>query len=166
MFAMRNRSWSFLPKLLLVVLLMGLAAQAADPTYKVFVGTYTDKQSKGIYTFEFNAADGKTTTPELSATTDNPSFLAVDKQGKYLYAVNENAKGENKSGGVTVFAIDGAKLKELQTLPSLGADPAYVTLDKSGKYLLVANYTGGNIAVFPVGPDGKLGEKTAFDQHS
>lgn len=165
MFAMRNRSWSVLPKLLLVVLLCGLAAQAAESTYRVFVGTYTDKQSKGIYTFEFNAADGKTTTPELSATADNPSFLVVDKQGKYLYAVNENSKGENKSGGVTVFAIDGAQLKELQTVPSMGADPAYLTLDKTGHFLLVANYTGGNIAVYAVGTDGKLGKETAFIQH-
>jgi 6-phosphogluconolactonase len=165
MSAMRNRSWSLLPKLLMVVLLCGLTAQAAESTYRVFVGTYTDKQSKGIYTFEFNPADGKTTTPELAATTDNPSFLAVDKQGKFLYSVNENSKGENKSGGVTVFAIDGAQLKELQTVPSMGADPAYLTLDKTGHYLLVANYTGGNIAVYPVGADGKLGKETAFIQH-
>lgn len=165
MFAMRIRTWSFVSKLLLVALSMALSAQAAEPTYKVFVGTYTDKGSKGIYAFDFNPADGKTSTPELSAATDNPSFLAVDKSGKYLYAVNENAKGENKSGGVTVFAIDGTKLKELQSIPSMGADPAYVTLDKTGKDLLVANYTGGNLAVFPIGSDGKLGKETAFDQH-
>jgi 6-phosphogluconolactonase len=165
MFAMRNRSWSLLPELLLLVMICGLFVQAAEPAYQVFVGTYTDKQSKGIYSFQFDPVDGKVTAPELSATTDNPSFMVVDKQRKHLYAVNENAKGEKNSGGVTVFAINGPHLKELQSVSSMGADPAYVTLDNTGRYLLVANYTGGNMAVFPIEQDGKLGKPTAFLQH-
>jgi 6-phosphogluconolactonase len=144
-----------------------LWAQAAEPVYQVFVGTYTDKQqSKGIYRFRFNAADGKASAPELSAATENPSFLAVDPTAKHLYAVNEVSNRGKNEGGVTVFDIDGTHLRQTQEITSMGADPAYITVDNSGHYVLVANYTGGNVAVFPIGTDGKLGVHTAFEQHN
>jgi 6-phosphogluconolactonase len=153
-------------RLLLVVLLCTIVAQAAQPAFQVFVGTYTDKQSKGIYTFRFDSKTGKMSAPELAAETDNPSFLAVGGRGKFLYAVNETEnRGGKGEGGVTAFSVDHTRLKKLQEVPSLGADPAYLTLDYTGHYLLVANYTGGNVAVFPIAKDGKLGEHTAFDQH-
>jgi 6-phosphogluconolactonase len=85
-----------------------------------------------------------------------------------LYAVNElqNYKGE-KSGAITAFAIDHktGKLTHLNEVASRGQDPCYISLDKTGKYVLVANYTSGNIAVFPVQQDGSLGEASAFVQH-
>ena len=75
--------------------------------------------------------------------------------------------GQN-TGAVSSFAMDRAtgKLSPLNELPSRGADPAFISLDKTGKYVLVANYTGGTIAVFPVLADGKLGEASAFVQHT
>ncbi len=78
-----------------------------------------------------------------------------------------NYKGPN-SGGVSAFAIDRAtgQLTFLNEVPSRGADPCHITVDKTGKYVLVANYTGGSIAVFPVLADGKLGEAAAFVQHT
>jgi len=152
-------------KLLLIVVLCVLPAQAAEPIYQVFVGTYTGKQSKGIYTFRFKTVDGRTTEPKLAAETENPSFLDVYGDGKYLYVVNETSNRGKGEGGVTVFAIDGAQLQQIQEVPSMGADPAYVTLDRLGHNLLVANYTGGNIVVFPIGKDGKLKGHSAFDQH-
>jgi 6-phosphogluconolactonase len=83
--------------------------------------------------------------------------------------VNEvgNYKGPN-SGGVSAFSIDHAtgKLTFLNEVASRGADPCYVTVDKTGKYVLVANYTGGSVAVFPVLADGKLGEASDFVQHT
>jgi 6-phosphogluconolactonase len=166
MSAMRKPFALSLSRLLLVVLLCGLWAQAAEPVYQVFVGTYTDKQqSKGIYRFRFNTADGKASAPELSAETENPSFLAVDPSAKHLYAVNEVSNRGKSEGGVTVFDIDGTRLKQTQEITSLGADPAYIAVDNSGHYVLVANYTGGNVAVFPIGKDGKLGDHSAFVQH-
>lgn len=165
MLAMRKRSL----RLLALFLLFSISALAASPgSYQVFVGTYTGPQSKGIYSFQFDPSTGKATAPQLAAETENPSFLAIDPHHHFLYAVNEvgNYRGTN-SGAVSVFALDPAswKLTFLQQVPSLGADPAYVTLDNSGKDLLVANYTGGNVAVFPIQPDGKLGEHTSLDQH-
>jgi 6-phosphogluconolactonase len=148
-------------------------AQAANDdskgSYLVYVGTYTGPESKGIYALRFDPASGKSTPLGLMAETTNPSFLAIDRNQRYLYAVNEltDYKGE-KSGGVSSFAIDRktGKLTFLNEVASRGADPCHVALDKTGKYVLVANYTGGSVATFPVRPDGRLGEAAAVVQHS
>ncbi|PYX46883.1 MAG: 6-phosphogluconolactonase, partial [Acidobacteria bacterium] len=135
------------------------------------MGTYTEdgSKSKGIYAYRFNAATSEITRLGLAAETTNPSFVALHPNGRFLYAVNElpNYKGPN-SGGISAFSIDHAtgKLTFLNEIPSRGADPCYITVDKTGKYVLVANYTGGSVAVFPVLPDGKLGEASAFVQHT
>ena len=105
----------------------------------------------------------------MAAETTNPSFVAVHPNGRFLYAVNEigTYNGPN-SGGVSAFSIDRStgKLTFLNEVPSRGADPCYITLDKTGKYVLVANYTGGSIAAFPVLDNGKLGDASAFVQHT
>ena len=139
--------------------------------YLFYVGTYTEdgSKSKGVYAYRFDAETGQITSLDLAAETTNPSFVALHPNGRFLYAVNEvgNYKGPN-SGGVSAFSIDRftGKLTFLNEVPSRGADPCYITLDKTGKYVLVANYTGGSIAVFPVLEDGKLGEASAFLQHT
>jgi 6-phosphogluconolactonase len=159
---------------LLALLMLSLAARskatdAAKSNYLVFVGTYTEKESKGIYAYRLDAASGQLTALGLAAETANPSFLAVDPSRHFLYAVNElrEYKGQ-ASGGVTAFAIDRqtGKLSQLNEVASRGADPCYIALDKTGKYVLVANYTGGSVAVFPVLKDGRLGESSAFVQHA
>ena len=158
--------------LTLIGLLMPLARGANNPakgSYLVYVGTYTGPASKGIYAFHFDPMTGKSTSVGLVAETTNPSFVAIDSSERYLYAANEvgDYKGE-KSGGVSAFAIDRktGKLTFLNEVSSRGADPCHVALDKTGKYVLVANYTGGSVAVFPVLPDGRLGEASAVVQHS
>jgi 6-phosphogluconolactonase len=149
--------------------LAAAVAHAADYQYLVFVGTYTEKGSKGIYAYRFDPVTGGADSIGLMAETANPSFLAVDPKHKYLYAVNEidNFQGGH-TGAVTAYAIDRdtGKLSSLQQVPSFGADPAHLALDESGRYLLVANYTSGNIAVFPIEKDGKLGPRAAFVQHT
>jgi 6-phosphogluconolactonase len=159
---------------LLFVLFLMLHAASAAPAkkkYLMYVGTYTQEgsKSKGIYSYRFDADSGQVTPIGLAAETINPSFLAVHPNHRFLYAVNEvgNYKGQ-KSGAVSAFAIDQAtgKLTLLNQVATNGADPCYITVDKSGKNVLVANYTGGSIAVFPVQEDGRLGEASAFVQHS
>jgi len=148
------------------------AAPAAHKKYFVYVGTYTAEAgstSKGIYAYRFDSDTSELTPIGVAAETTNPSFLAVHPNYRFLYAVNEtgNYQGQ-KSGAVSAFAIDRAtgKLKLLNEVASKGADPAYITVDRSGKYVLVANYTGGSVAVFPVLEDGRLGEASAFIQHT
>jgi len=160
---------------LLVALCSTLLAAAAPAEhhrkYLFYVGTYTEEgsKSKGIYAYRFDADTGEIAELGLAAETTNPSFVALHPNGRFLYAVNEvgNYKGPD-SGGVSAFSIDRAtgKLTFLNEVASRGADPCYITVDKTGKYVLVANYTGGSLAVFPVLEDGTLGEASAFIQHS
>src|SRR5216683_690730 len=134
---------------------------AANRKYLVFVGTYTTKtESRGIYGYEFDADTGKLTPKGVAAEARDPSWVAVHPSGKFLYAANE----AGKSSTVSAFAVDAksGKLTLLNQLPSLGEDPCYLSFDKTGKYVLVANYTSGTIAVFPVLTDGRLGEHTAL----
>jgi 6-phosphogluconolactonase len=83
----------------------------------------------------------------------------IHPSGKYAYAANESGKQST----ITAFAIDAksARLTQLNQLPALGEDPCYISFDKTGKYVFVANYTSGNVVVFPIGGDGKLGAATA-----
>src|SRR5260221_61189 len=147
------------------------AAPASHGKYLFYVGTYTEdgSKSKGIYAYRYDAKTSEITPLGLAAETTNPSFVAPHPNGRFLYAVNEvpNYKGPN-SGGVSAFSIDHTtgKLTFLNEVPSRGADPCYIIVDRTGKYVLVANYTGGSIAVFPVLADGKLGEASAFVQHT
>ena len=146
------------------------ARPAARGRYLAYVGTYTtNTNSKGIYAYRFDAETGQLSSIGLVAETTDPSFLAVHPSGRYAYAVNEigNHNGE-KSGAVSAYAVDHTtgKLAFLNQVSSRGPGPCYVSLDKTGSYVLVANYDGGGVATFPVLPDGKLGDAAAFVQHS
>ena len=152
---------------LLVIVLVAAVAHAVDYQYLIYVGTYTDKGSKGVYAYRFDPDTGATEAIGVVAESPNPSFLAVDPTHKYLYAVNETDNFQGHTGAVSAFAIDRANgnLTLLQQISSLGAGPAHLSLDRTGRYLLVANYDSGNIAVFPVEKDGRLGQRSAFVQH-
>jgi len=133
---------------------------AANRKYRVFVGTYTTKtESKGIYAFDFDADTGKLTPKGIAAETPDPSWVVVHPNGKYAYAANEAGKAST----VSAFVVDakGGKLTQLNQMPALGEDPCYLSFDRTGRYLFVANYTSGNVVVFPIGADGKLGAATA-----
>lgn len=140
-------------------------------SYLMYVGTYTQdgSTSKGIYAYRYDAGSAKITSIGLAAQTINPSFLAVHPNHRFLFAVNEigDYKGQ-KSGAVSAFAIDSTtgKLTLLNQVASGGADPCYITVDKTGKFVLVANYTGGSVSVFPILKDGSLSEASAFVQHT
>jgi 6-phosphogluconolactonase len=164
------RSGSVLIVLLWCSAFVASAAPASHSSkYLVYVGTEGGNTSKGIYAYRYDAATAQLTPLGLAAETTDPSFLAVHLNGKFLYAVNEvgNYKGPN-SGGVSAFAIDRAtgKLTLLNEMPTRGADPCYLTVDKSGKFVLVANYSGGSVIAFPILEDGRLGEASAFVQHA
>lgn len=134
----------------------------------VFAGTYTNNGSEGIYSFRFDTVTGEFTPIQLAAKTENPSFIAIDTKGEFLYAVNEvDNLNDTQAGAISVFSIDSesGKLNFLQSVSSLGKAPCHLSIDKSGKYILVANYNSGNFAVFPIKNDGTLGEKAALVQN-
>jgi len=166
-----------IPHALLLTILISGAAFAAMPragkaasmaNYFVYVGTYTGPKSQGIYVYKFETATGKLTSLGLAAESTNPSFLVIHPNERFVYAVNETSEFQGrKGGGVSAFSMNAktGKLTFLNSLPSDGVDPCYVALDHTGKYAMIANYTSGSVAVFPILPDGRLGKATAFVQH-
>lgn len=154
---------------LVLLQVCGIVSAKDSGKYFLFVGTYTDMDgkdsgSKGIYSYRFDESSGQLTSLGVAAETINPSFLAVAPGEKFLYAVNEvrDYKGA-ASGGVTAFGIDRktGKLAQLDEVASRGSDPCYISFDRSGKYALVANYTGGDVAVLPLLSDGRIAEASS-----
>ncbi len=134
---------------------------------RVYVGTYTaGTKSKGIYRLDLDLASGQLTPPTLAGAAGNPSFLALHPNGRFLYAVNEsNTFLPKKTGAVTAFAIDSkGDLTFLNHRSSGGAAPCHLIVDKAGKNVLAANYSGGNACVLPIRSDGRLGEATSVVQ--
>lgn len=143
-------------------------APDAAKEYLVYVGTYTQKISKGIYAFHMNSETGKLTALGLMAETENPSFLAVHPNHYALYATNEVGNFEgSSSGAISAFAIDPhtGRLKHLNQENSLGSAPCDICLDPAGKFVMAANYSGGSIVAMPVQPDGSLKPASGFVQH-
>jgi 6-phosphogluconolactonase len=164
---MKGSIWFKYMALPLLAFFFPVPGKAAGDTLLMYVGTYTGKGSEGIYLFKFDPGTGEVRSIGLAARTENPSFLAVDPNGRFLYAVNEiDSFQKQRAGAVSTFAIssESGKLKQLQQVSSLGGSPAHLSLDRSGRYVLVANYSGGNVAVFPISPDGRLGKETAIMQ--
>ena len=133
----------------------------------VYVGTYTTGKSEGIYLYRFNLSSSELKHVATTRGVVNPSFLAIAPGRRYLYAVNEVEEfAGKKSGALSAFAIDQrtGELRLLNQRPSLGGAPCYVVMDQTGRFVLAANYVGGNVAVLPVNSDGSLGEATDVKQ--
>jgi 6-phosphogluconolactonase len=154
-------------------------AWAADikPTLFAYVGTFSSPlrdvlptqvdlppgNGRGIHLFHVNRVTGALTANGVYEVGTSPSCLAANPAGTRLYSANETDRaGDEKEGTVSAFAINRAdgRLKLLNTIRSGGAGPTYVSLHPSGKFLFVANYFGGSVAVLPVLPDGTLGAAT------
>ncbi len=144
------------------------AAAATKSTYLVYIGTYTDHDSKGIYAYRFDSRTGHLASLGLAVESENPSFLAVSSSGQFLYAVNELDSYQGQpTGAASAFAIDSAtgKLSLLNQVSSHDPGPAHITLDRTGKFAFLSNYNLGSVAVFPILQDGRLGELSSFVRH-
>lgn len=136
-----------------------------------YVGTYSSPagpegshgNGQGIYSFQVDPATGALRQNEVVANGSNPSCLALDPSKTHLYSANETADFEGAtSGSVSAYAIDRATghLTLLNTVSSRGAGPAHLSVHRGGKFVLVANYHGGTVAVLPIRADGSLGAAT------
>ncbi len=143
-----------------LALVLAAAAVAHGETL-VYFGTYTGAMSKGIYVSNLSTSGGLS-APVLAAETSNPSFLAVHPSGRFLYAVNEDEEGM-----ASAFEIEEGshRLRLLSQSSSKGAGPCYLSLDRAGRHLFVANYRGGSVTVIPVSPDGSVGSASAYVKH-
>ena len=163
-----------MPRLTMFVLFFGLMFQLSPPvqaeSVTLYIGTYTRGDSQGIYKATFDTETGELSDADLAVKTDEPSFLAIHPNGKYLYCVNESddRRGLDKrpSGGITAFSIqDDGTLKFINERASHGAAPCYLVTDKAGKNLYVANYTGGNVAAFAIENNGSLSQIKQVMRH-
>jgi 6-phosphogluconolactonase (cycloisomerase 2 family) len=128
--------------------------------FYAYVGTYTPNGG-GIYLFRIDRASGELLQMQVVDDVRNPSWLALNPTQTRLYAISEVESWQGKrSGAVVSYAIDAAsmQLTRLGAVSSAGTLPAHASVHPSGKFVFVANYGGGNAAVFPVAADGSLQE--------
>ncbi|WP_339915915.1 lactonase family protein [Yeosuana marina] len=118
----------------------------------LYVGTYTNGESKGIYNLEFNTETGALSNLELAVETENPSFITYSPDKKYVYAVNESGGGSVSS----FFVKKNRSLQFLNTVPSNGGAPCYIATNKKGDKAVVANYLGGTISIYNITNNGTL----------
>jgi 6-phosphogluconolactonase len=142
---------------------------ARKRTVLAYVGTYSTTggdspgNGQGIYLLEMNPTTGVLTQREVFENHSNPSWLALNPAGTTLYAGDETTSFEGaNSGSVSAYSVDrsNGRLRLLNTVSSQGAGPAHLSVHPSGKYVFVANYAGGTIAVLPVLSNGELGAAT------
>lgn len=146
----------------------------AKPTY-VYVGTYTrslpntSARAVGIYVNVFDETTGALRPAGVAADVTNPSFLALGPSSRHLYAVNEvqDVQGQ-PGGGVSAFTVNprDGQLTFLNQQSSHGTDPCHVSVDRTGRFVLVANYSSGSVAMYPIQSDGGLGPASSVIQHA
>jgi 6-phosphogluconolactonase len=140
-------------------------AQGQQPII-MYVGSYTARGA-GIYRYSVNPENGRLTLLNTVGDLQNPSFLAMDPQQRYLYAGNEVGTFEGRqSGSLTAFAIEpDGNLRFINRQPTEGRNPAHVSVDPTGRFAMTANYTGGSVTVLPIAADGSLGAPTQHLVH-
>jgi 6-phosphogluconolactonase len=169
--AMKNTRRDFCQSLTAGTLGLALTEKAAAVAneWLLYVGTYTNTEAKseGVYLYRFNAATGEI-KPAGLAKSPSPAFLAIDAKRRFLYATNEVSEfNGKKNGGVTAFSISQTtgELTQLNQQPAPGV-PCHVTVHPSGRFVLIADYGGGNAAIYPVKLDGSLGAMSDVAQHT
>jgi 6-phosphogluconolactonase len=132
--------------------------------YFVYFGTFTDGSAKGIYVSRMDAATGRVSTPELVSEIPSPNYLATSPDGRFLFAAT---RPNATDGTVSAYAIErpSGRLARIDDEPAGGAGPCHVSVDPTGRTVLVANYTGGSVKSFRAAPDGRL-SSVSFIQHS
>ncbi|HYC71649.1 MAG TPA: lactonase family protein [Opitutaceae bacterium] len=133
----------------------------------IFIGTYTPKdgESRGIYAVQLDPATGALSAPVLAAETPQPTFLAWSPDRRTLFALGEGVGPNGQvSGGAAAFRFDPATraLAPLNARGAGGAGTTHLAADATGRVLVTASYSGGQVASFPIGPDGRLGPRAAW----
>lgn len=150
-------------KLLLFLLICITGSQIKAQNYNLLIGTYTNKgNSEGIYVYDFNSTTAETSLKSVTKNVINPSYLAINTNGKYIYAVNEN--GEKSTVSAFAFNKISGDLIFLNKKPAAGADPCFIAVDNNN--VLIANYTGGSIVTFKSNADGTLTDAKQIIKHS
>ncbi len=146
----------------------GLPATRAGDQMLVYVGTYAAATDDGIHIYRFDLATGQLARVGAVSGIKNPSFQALHPSGRFLYSVSETSDYQDeRAGSIHAFAIDpeSGQLTSLNSQSSMGPGPCHLVVDRAGKHVLAANYSGGSVVVLPIQPDGQLDLACAFIQH-
>lgn len=134
----------------------------------LYVGTYSDVASKGVYVLEIDRASQTSKIIQTVHDKKNPTFLTVHPSQRFLYvAYREGADEADKNGTIAAYQIDQdtGEISFLNSFSSMGASPCHVSVDPSGRMLFVSNYQGGNLSAFRINSDGSLAGDPEFIQH-
>jgi 6-phosphogluconolactonase len=135
----------------------------------VYVGTFSQRGSQGIYVFQFDRARAALKLQQTVPGLESPSFITIDKSGKFLYSVNRGRADVNDKGGsVSAYAINAktGHLSGLNTRSSYGDAPCFISLDQTDKHVFICNYNGANMLVLPVFKDGLVGVPSDSKKYS
>jgi 6-phosphogluconolactonase len=141
-----------------------LAARSSETKERFYISSFSKDGNGGIQLAELDGSTGELRVIRLVAPIKNSSFLAIHPNRRYLYATSKSDKrGGPNDDAVSAFEIDKktGDLKLLNHQPSAGANPCHIGFDRSGTHAFVSNYDGGNVAVLPIGADGRLREATS-----
>ncbi|QDT93113.1 lactonase family protein [Gimesia algae] len=147
----------------------GNVTVAASEEPLVFISAFAPGEKGAIHAYKMNPKTGELKLVERTSDVEHPFFLAVSPDNKFLYSIHAPGKFSGKDNEfVSAFALEGrtGKLKLLNRQSSLGTASCYLDIDKSGKAVVVANYTTGSVTSLPVKADGSLGEPKTFIQHT
>ncbi|MFV0590502.1 MAG: lactonase family protein [Draconibacterium sp.] len=153
--------------ILLGLIIPGILLSKDNNLQKFYVGTYTKEGAEGIYYCSFDTNTGEITLERTFKAVDNPSFVVLSPDKKYLYSVSEIATMPGgKVGGVSAYKVDAkGELHFLNKQSSHGDNPCHVGISSDGSYVVVSNYTSGSVSLYPVNNDGSLGKSSTVVQN-
>lgn len=147
------------------VLISSTMIRADEPL--VFISAFESGDKGAIHAFHFDAKTGALKPLHRNTDIQNPFFLAISPDQRFLYAINAEKFGGADDEFVAAYAIEDrtGQLKRLNQQSSRGRASCYLDVDATGKTVVVANYASGSVASLPVMKDGSLGEAASFVQH-
>ncbi len=134
----------------------------------IIAGGYAYAEQAGIQAFLFDPTSGELIPNGSFAGINNPTFLIVHPNQRWLYAVSEiNHDSGGSFGEVWAFQIgdEPFSIKPINRQSSRGDWPCHLRLDATGKWIVTTNYGTGSVAIYPLQKDGSLGEMTDFVEH-
>lgn len=147
-------------KKLLMLSLMGLSLSVYGQSAYLYIGTFADRGSEGIYVYEFDLQTANFQQIQTIDHLQSPSYLCLHPSGKYLYSGNRaSILADKKWGSISAFSIDekSGQLQHLNDASALAEGTCYVSTDHSGQQVHAANYAGGSMASYELSEDGRIG---------
>jgi len=155
--------------LLFIFMCFPISLMAQKSKEIIYVGTYSQNNSKGIYVLKFDRKNLTTTTIQTVHDKESPTFLALHPNKQFLYAAYREGKDEKDETGTIVsysIAPDTGKLTKINEVSSAGASPCHISVDPTGNVVFLSHYQGGNLSTFKIMETGGLSEVASFIQHT